>query len=374
MSILVENVSKWFGNFRALHHIHLEIPTGCLMALIGPSGSGKSSLLRVISGLDFPDEGRVWLFGRDATFRPIQYRQIGFVFQNYALFNHMTVYENIAFGLKLRRFSNAEVAYKVDELLQLIQMRHLSSSFPSQLSGGQKQRVALARTLAVEPKVLLLDEPFAALDLGVRQPLTDWLKGLKKKSNVTTILVTHDQKEAMEIADELVVFNQGRVEQKGSAQEIYDWPSNRSVLHFLGSVNIFPKDTFSNTTKDLFSNPKDTYSQQQDIIGFQNNLESINHTPKDSSVKHLFQQKAFFLRSHEICLKKDYVETWFPCLVIGIVFVGSFMRIDLKLVENEWLITIDTSHKQYQKLKILKLGEIIYVKPKNKSSLKSYTL
>lgn len=237
MSILVENVSKRFGTFCALDHVNLEVKAGSLVALVGPSGSGKSTLLRMIAGLEVPDEGRIWLSGREATYAPIQKRNIGFVFQNYALFKHLTVYENIAFGLNVRHATAAQIQARVRDLLQLIQLEHIADRYPSQLSGGQRQRIALARALAVEPKVLLLDEPFGALDARVRKELRSWLRRLHEEMPVTTVFVTHDQQEAMEVAHEIVVFNQGRLEQVGSPKEIYDHPATSFVMQFMGHVN-----------------------------------------------------------------------------------------------------------------------------------------
>ncbi|SRR5213080_718473 len=221
MSILIENLSKRFGNFLALDHVSLEIKTGSLVALVGPSGSGKSTLLRIIAGLDFPDEGRIWLTGRDSTYLSIQEREIGFVFQNYALFKHMTVYENIAFGLDIRFATSHIIRNRVKQLLQLIQLEKFADRYPNQLSGGQRQRVALARALAIEPKVLLLDEPFGALDIKVRKDLRNWLRRLHEQVPITTIFVTHDHQEALEVANEIVLFQQGRIEQLGNPQDIY---------------------------------------------------------------------------------------------------------------------------------------------------------
>ena len=221
MSILVEDLSKSFGTFNALNHINLELKAECLIALVGGSGSGKSTLLRIIAGLDTPDHGRIWLAGRNATSFSVQEREIGFVFQNYALFKHMTVYENIAFGLSIRNLTCVTISNRVKQLLQLIQLEEFASRYPNQLSGGQRQRVALARALAIEPKVLLLDEPFGALDSKVRKGLRNWLRRLHEQVPVTTVFVTHDQQEAMEVASEIVVLDRGNVQQMGSPQEIY---------------------------------------------------------------------------------------------------------------------------------------------------------
>ena len=221
MSILIDNLSKNFGSFLALDHVNLEIKTGSLVALVGPSGSGKSTLLRIIAGLDTPTQGRIWLTGQDSTFLSIQEREIGFVFQNYALFTHMTVYENIAFGLDIRYTCSSIILNRVKQLLKLIQLEKLADRYPTQLSGGQRQRVALARALAIEPKVLLLDEPFGALDIKVRKDLRNWLRRLHEQVPITTIFVTHDHQEALEVANEIVLFKQGRIEQLGNPQDVY---------------------------------------------------------------------------------------------------------------------------------------------------------
>ena len=236
MSIDVRNVSKRFGDFVALDDVSVNLPTGQLTALLGPSGGGKSTLLRIIAGLDGADDGSVNIEGVDATTLPPQKRNVGFVFQHYAVFKHMTVAKNVAFGLEIRKRPKAEIAARVDELLRLVHLQQFAHRLPSQLSGGQRQRMALARALAVEPKVLLLDEPFGALDAKVRKELRDWLRRLHDEVNVTTVFVTHDQEEALEVADEIVVINDGRVEQVGTPDELYDEPANDFVMGFLGEV------------------------------------------------------------------------------------------------------------------------------------------
>ena len=233
MNILIENLSKKFQQKQILEHINLDIQTGFLVALLGPSGSGKSTLLRIIAGFEQPDEGRIWLSGKNATHLNIQDRQLGFVFQDYALFPNLTVFENIAFGLNIRKTPFSLLKNRVYELLQLIQLETKSNEYPSQLSGGQKQRVALARALAIEPKVLLLDEPFGALDVRVRTDLRVWLRQLHHEIPVTSIFVTHDQQEAMEIANEVVIFNTGRIEQTGFAHELMEHPATHFVTQFL---------------------------------------------------------------------------------------------------------------------------------------------
>jgi sulfate/thiosulfate transport system ATP-binding protein len=236
MSILVSHATRRFGDFTALDDVSVEIPSGSLTALLGPSGSGKSTLLRVIAGLERPDAGSVEIDGRDATGLPPQRRGVGFVFQHYAAFKHMTVRENVAFGLKVARRPRAEIRARVDELLELVQLPGLADRYPAQLSGGQRQRMALARALAVEPQVLLLDEPFGALDARVRKELRAWLRRLHDEVHVTTVFVTHDQEEAMEVADRIVVMNAGRIEQVGGPRDLYEHPANAFVMGFVGPV------------------------------------------------------------------------------------------------------------------------------------------
>lgn len=233
MSILIENLSKKFNNFQALNHINLEIKTGSLVALVGPSGSGKSTLLRIIAGFDQPNEGRIWLSGKNATNISIQKRDIGFVFQNYCLFNTMTVYENIAFPILLKEKNNNLIFNRITKLLKLIRLEKFASRYPIQLSGGQKQRVALARALAKNPKILLLDEPFGALDIKVRKELRLWLRKLHNEVPVTTVFVTHDQQEAFEVADEIVIFQNGKIEQIGKPKDIFDYPANNFVKNYI---------------------------------------------------------------------------------------------------------------------------------------------
>lgn len=276
VGIVVENVTKQFGSFYAVDRVNLEIKSGSLVALLGPSGSGKSTLLRLIAGLEMPDSGRILLTGEDATHRSVQDRNIGFVFQHYALFKHLSVRKNIAFPMEIRKMPPAKVKARVNELLELVQLAGLGDRYPSQLSGGQRQRVALARALAVEPNVLLLDEPFGALDAKVRKDLRAWLRRLHDEVHVTTVFVTHDQEEAMEVSDEIVVMNKGKVEQVGSPAQIYDHPASAFVMSFIGPVNVLPsssrmfeKNGFESVHPEIFLRP-------QDIL--------VETSPSDSSV------------------------------------------------------------------------------------------
>jgi sulfate/thiosulfate transport system ATP-binding protein len=237
MSISIRNVSKNFGAFVALDDVSLEVPTGSLVALLGPSGSGKSTLLRIVAGLERPAAGTVHIAGENVTVRSPQDRGIGFVFQHYAAFKHMTVHDNIAFGLKIRKRPRREIEERVQRLIELVQLGGMAKRYPSQLSGGQRQRMGLARALAVEPKVLLLDEPFGALDARVRKELRIWLRRLHDETHTTTVIVTHDQEEAMEVAETVAVMNRGRIEQVAGPVELYEHPANEFVMEFVGAVN-----------------------------------------------------------------------------------------------------------------------------------------
>ncbi|MDR1648028.1 MAG: sulfate ABC transporter ATP-binding protein [Zoogloeaceae bacterium] len=263
MGIEISQVSKRFGDFLALDGIDLNIPNGELTALLGPSGSGKTTLLRIIAGLDTPDTGSIRFFGEDATRKRARDRKVGFVFQHYALFKHMTIFENVAFGLRVRpralRPEKATIREKVEKLLDMVQLRGMARRFPSELSGGQKQRVALARALAVEPKVLLLDEPFGALDARVRQELRRWLRYLHDEIHITSVFVTHDQEEALEVADRIVILNKGKIEQSGTPEDVYDNPANPFVYGFLGNVNLF------HARKELTPNGGEIFIRPHDI-------------------------------------------------------------------------------------------------------------
>jgi sulfate transport system ATP-binding protein len=326
MGIRIEAVSKQFGTFQALQNISLEIESGSLVALLGPSGSGKSTLLRAIAGLEHPDEGRIWLTGKDATFDRVQDRNIGFVFQHYALFKHMTVRKNIAFGLEVRNVPRVTIRQRVEELLELVQLKGFGDRYPAQLSGGQRQRVALARALAVEPKVLLLDEPFGALDAKVRKELRQWLRRLHDEVHVTTVFVTHDQEEAMEVADRIVVMNQGRVEQVGTPAEIYDKPEPPFVMSFVGPVNELP------STSHLFLHN-----------GY-----------------HLTEPKVF-LRPHDILIERTPERALSRATVNHITHLGREMLVELELSDGT-PITAQVTREWARQLD-LQPDQIVYVRP-----------
>src|SRR6188508_1987093 len=256
MSIIVSGINKNFGDFVALDNVDLNVPRGGLTALLGPSGGGKSTLLRIIAGLEFPDSGQIEIEGKAATWLAPQKRSVGFVFQHYAAFKHLSVYRNVAFGLEIRKRPKAEIRKRVMELLELVHLENFADRLPSQLSGGQRQRMALARALAVEPTVLLLDEPFGALDAQVRKELRVWLRRLHDEVHVTTVFVTHDQEEALEVADEIVVISHGRVEQVGTPDELYDEPANDFVMNFIGPVTRLGDRLVRPHDLQLFTNPE----------------------------------------------------------------------------------------------------------------------
>ena len=296
MSIQVKNIEKHFGAFHALNNISLDFPEGQLVALLGPSGCGKTTLLRIIAGLESADGGQVILEGEDATDVHVRERQVGFVFQHYALFRHMTVFENIAFGLRVRpratRPSEAEIKKRVTRLLDLVQLGFLADRFPAQLSGGQRQRIALARALAVEPRVLLLDEPFGALDAKVRKELRRWLRTLHDELHITSIFVTHDQEEALEVADQIIVMNKCNVEQIGSPREVYEKPATPFVFDFLGQANRFEgqnQQGIIHIGEDRLQLPQVKDAPQGEIIAFARPNElHIHATPQENAIQATF--------------------------------------------------------------------------------------
>src|SRR5574343_13559 len=284
MSIEIRNVSKQFGDFQALRDVSLDIASGELIALLGPSGCGKTTLLRIIAGLETADVGSIHFSGEDTTDVHVRERNVGFVFQHYALFRHMTVFENVAFGLRVKprseRPSEAQIKKKVMDLLKLVQLDWLAERYPSQLSGGQRQRIALARALAVEPKVLLIDEPFGALDTKVRRELRRWLRRLHDDMHITSVFVTHDQEEAMEVADRIVVMNQGRIEQIGSPDEVYSNPATPFVYQFLGNVNVFHsrvQDGYAEVERKAAAERATAFVRPHDI--------DISHQPGDGALQ-----------------------------------------------------------------------------------------
>ena len=314
MSIAVNNIAKRFGDFVALDDVSLDFPSGKLVALLGPSGCGKTTLLRVIAGLEVADAGRVSFDGDDAGARSAGERQVGFVFQHYALFRHMTVFENIAFGLRVRprgsRPGEAQIRRKVHELLELVQLDWLAERYPAQLSGGQRQRIALARALAVEPKVLLLDEPFGALDAQVRKELRRWLRRLHDELHITSIFVTHDQEEALEVADRVVLMHHGRVEQIGTSEEVYDQPATPFVYGFLGSVNLFRGRV---------------HGQELHVDGHALGLDAHTLSPNTEAVA--------YARPHDVDILRcggGNASTGIPARVVRIVSVGPVVRLELR--------------------------------------------
>jgi sulfate/thiosulfate transport system ATP-binding protein len=280
MSIEIRHVSKQFGQFAALDDVSLEVPSGSLTALLGPSGSGKSTLLRIIAGLEWPDTGEVLISGQDATAVAPQKRGVGFVFQHYAAFKHMTVRDNVAFGLRIRKRPKAEVRERVDQLLGLVQLREFGHRYPAQLSGGQRQRMALARALAPEPRVLLLDEPFGALDARVRAELRDWLRRLHDEVHVTTVFVTHDQEEAMEVADQIAVLDHGRLEQVGTPRELYDQPATEFVMRFVGDASSLDGELVRPHEIELAHEPVDgaveAMVERVTLLGFAAKIELVD--------------------------------------------------------------------------------------------------
>jgi sulfate/thiosulfate transport system ATP-binding protein len=346
MSIEVRNLTKRFGDFKALNNVSLHVKDGELLALLGPSGSGKTTLLRIVAGLEFADAGQVLFKGEDVTDQPAGLRQVGFAFQHYALFRHLNVFENIAFGLRVRprsrRPAESEIRDRVMHLLQLVQLERLEKRYPSQLSGGQRQRVALARALAVEPKVLLLDEPFGALDAKVRKELRRWIRQLHEQIHLTSLFVTHDQDEALEVADRIVVMNEGRIEQIGTPDEVYEHPANPFVYNFLGNVNLFHGRLHNGRVHlgdSAFLLPGQASSKDAPAIAY--------------------------VRPHEIKLSKEPNQnTTFPALIRTVNSAGPMVRVELDRIDDGSRFAVELTREQGQEIS-LKPSTQVFVELKN---------
>lgn len=342
MSITVNNISKRFGQFAALDQVSLNVPNGQLTALLGPSGSGKTTLLRIIAGLESPDAGSVRHHDEDVTNLSPKDRNVGFVFQHYALFRHMSVFDNVAFGMQIRKLPKDQIRDRVMELLRLVRLENLERRYPSQLSGGQRQRVALARALAVQPKVLLLDEPFGALDAKVRQELRQWLRRLHDEIHLTSVFVTHDQEEAFEVADQVVVMRGGKIEQAGSPQDVFNHPATPFVMDFLGQVNVF----------------HGRVQNGRAVIGNMV-LEYPDYAATES------RAAAVYVRPHE--LELDDSPSGASSLRAKILHInptGSMTRVQLLAEEFDFLIHVDTNHQRCAELKLAP-GNHVYVMPKH---------
>ncbi len=328
MSIRIENVSKRFNDFVALDHVNLTIEPGELVALLGPSGSGKTTLLRVIAGLEVPDEGRIFFDAEDATDKDVRERAVGFVFQHYALFRHMTVFENVAFGLRVKpkktRPSDAVIREKVHGLLNLVQLDWLGDRYPHQLSGGQRQRIALARALAIEPKVLLLDEPFGALDAKVRKDLRRWLRRLHDEIQLTSVFVTHDQEEALEVSDRVVLFDHGRIEQIGVPDEVYDHPATSFVYGFLGHANQLPSRV---------------------AHGFVEIGRSRIAAPEHAGV--VDATGTAYIRPHDLDIVDDASDAAFTAKVEHVVKLGSTVRLELSDVVDGKALEVELPRERF---------------------------
>ncbi len=339
MSIQVKNVSKRFGDFVALDDISLEVPNGSLLALLGPSGSGKTTLLRIIAGLEVPDSGSVLHQEEDITHDSARERKVGFVFQHYALFRHMTVAENIGYALRVRKVPKAKIHERINELLKLIRLEGLENRYPGQLSGGQRQRVALARALSAQPRVLLLDEPFGALDAKVRQELRQWLRKLHDQIHVTSIFVTHDQEEASELADRVVVMSHGRIEQIGTPDEIYDQPSTPFVYNFLGDTNFFQtvvRDGKAEIAEGVFDLPDQNWKDGQPLVAY--------------------------ARPHLMMVHRKLVApTCLRAVVKKVNTVGPLVRFDLVTASGEAFV-VKISHHRHRTLMVSE-GEKVFVTP-----------
>ncbi|TDS78216.1 sulfate ABC transporter ATP-binding protein [Comamonas sp. JUb58] len=365
MSIEIQNISKSFGSFKALNNVNLDIKSGELIALLGPSGCGKTTLLRIIAGLESADQGTIQFSGEDTTDVHVRNRNVGFVFQHYALFRHMTVFENVAFGLRIKprkeRPSEAQIREKVMSLLKLVQLDWIADRYPSQLSGGQRQRIALARALAVEPKVLLLDEPFGALDAKVRKELRRWLRRLHDELHVTSIFVTHDQEEALEVADRVVVINKGQIEQAGTPQEVWDSPASPFVYGFLGDVNLFRgRATGGHTVVEggvQIDSPE---------LASANNAQALAYVrPHELDVERYSpgQDKDADGRQRGIVAQLDRAIVVGPIARLELIAVGGHQAQGAEASDSDKLIEAQISAQQFKAMG-LKEGETLVVTPR----------
>jgi sulfate/thiosulfate transport system ATP-binding protein len=340
MSITAKNICKRFGKKVVLDNVTVEAPAGTLVALLGPSGSGKTTLLRIIAGLEVPDDGAVMYLDDDVTRQSARERNIGFVFQHYALFRHMTVFENVAFGLRVRKWPDAKVRDRVAELLRLVRLDEYADRYPHTLSGGQKQRIALVRALAPEPRVMLLDEPFGALDAKVRSELRVWLRRFHDEFRVTSLFVTHDQEEAFEVADKVVVMNEGRVEQTGTPSEVFEHPANAFVMDFLGNVNVFPVQLLDGRA----------------MLG-----------PVEMPLPHIptsGDEGRVFVRPHELDVTRSREgSAALEAKITHINPAGSVVKVRLIAEQFGLLINVDIVPERYAALK-LRSGEVVYIAPK----------
>ncbi len=358
MSIAAKNICKSFGQKKVLHNVTVEAPTGSLVALLGPSGSGKTTLLRIIAGLDSPDSGSVHYSDDDITQSSARERNIGFVFQHYALFKHMTVFENVAFGLRVRRWPEPRIRERVSELLKLVRLDELAHRYPTQLSGGQKQRIALIRSLAPQPRVMLLDEPFGALDAKIRAELRQWLRKFHDEFHVTSLFVTHDQDEAFEVSDWIVIMRDGRVEQFGRPADVFEHPASEFVMDFLGNVNKIPV---------RLHNGRALLGQME---------MPVKQTPSAGSVQNLWlgnksnngksQEDAghVYVRPHELDIERQASPAEsLPAKIMHINTAGSVVKIRLVAEQFGLLVNVDLSPERFQVLK-LQIGEVVYILPK----------
>ncbi|MEE9914057.1 MAG: sulfate ABC transporter ATP-binding protein [Deltaproteobacteria bacterium] len=355
MSIEVKNINKRFGSYTALQDVNLAVEAGELVALLGPSGSGKTTLLRIIAGLETSEGGSIRINGEDTTHRHVRERQVGFVFQHYALFKHMTVFENVAFGLRVKsrkaRLSDQEIREKVSGLLKLVQLESLADRHPSQLSGGQRQRIALARALAVEPQILLLDEPFGALDAQVRQELRRWLRRLHDEIHITSVFVTHDQEEALELADRIVVMREGRIEQVGTPEEVYEHPANAFVLNFLGNVNLF-------------------HSRNPQFQGASSGGTSVIVNDGEKGAPAVVG----YVRTHDLAVERQaFDHTSIEAKVLHIHAIGPIVRVSLALSGGHETLEAELTRDVFQSL-ALKKNEQIFVRPRQVRVFEDYQI